>query len=1241
MKRWFAKDATNTSPGWRADVVDNGLFYSQTTTTAVSPNPLVESAIVQWADTGHAVEIDHGWLVSWGSLYDLLEKHDSHDELKQLGVPPFLNIAPQLISKGSLTDADFTIAISGWIDADGRAIPGVQVSGGKLTVDGQVRLMPHATWSLAERIAEFAARRDENRSERSQRQAWSEIRALALSAGAGLDRFLFDTVVLSPERLKIGLRKSGEGQSRVVEVTPDFEACPEQWLASFDAQSAVRDRYDLPTENGIVQVLVRPEVKTVLEQIKRLPGRRVAGARAEAFITNPFAALGSAASDVIDPKEFEEERERAGLSFDRFTSYVLRDDDNAIGDFGLLIETGVDVAAKSLRRSMMMESVPSFVREVEDCIAAGRQLCTWQEFEFELLGNTGQELEQLTQAAAEWMRQPARAKLTSSVAFETIYDISIYSERIQGIGIEQPYVSPYIARKNEGAGWFPDNLINVIEFPPENPGEEPRYVPLTPREVEELNRRAKEARANGETTIEVPGISKPVPIDEIEEVTKAFIGAGIDSERGTLEPKLKEKRKQRKGLIVKPNVSLVDYHERRATQLSKIEEAQLPESLRSTIKLKIHQIDGVAWLQRLFICSPTDCRGGLLADDMGLGKTLQLLALIAWAHEQNPTLEPALIVAPVALLENWKEEARKFFKRDALNILEVYGETLSNLRVPKHEVDEQLQREGLVKFLKSGWRGHANVVLTTYETLRDLEFSFAAEKWSILVCDEAQKIKNPNALITRAAKKQNARFRVACTGTPVENTLTDLWCLFDFIQSGFLGALNEFGQQYRRPIEAKTDEQKARVEELREMTAPQTLRRLKSEVAKDLPQKISISECRALPLSSVQRSLYAQAVTQYSQRQDPGAVTPFKNALGLLQYLRLICTDPRPYGLSGFRAEPIAAYRAKAPKMDWLLDALTAIRAKREKALIFCEFREIQLLLRHYIQEDLNYAADIINGDTAASSTSDQSRQKRIRLFQERSGFGVLILSPLAVGFGVNIQAANHVIHYTRTWNPAKEDQATDRAFRIGQEKNVYVYCPVVRAADFTTFDVRLDELLEYKRSLAQDMLNGAGDIGSSEFNVGTVAPPESPKVTQEFLEFEDVLTMQPRVFEAYVAALWARKGFPFVKLTPVVGDDGVDVVALNGSEGVLIQCKTSQRSDRELGWDAIKDVVTGSASYARQYPGVRFGRICVATQLFNAGAHRHAELNSVELVDRDRLADLHPMNSMTLRHIDEILYRD
>jgi SNF2 family DNA or RNA helicase len=181
--------------------------------------------------------------------------------------------------------------------------------------------------------------------------------------------------------------------------------------------------------------------------------------------------------------------------------------------------------------------------------------------------------------------------------------------------------------------------------------------------------------------------------------------------------------------------------------------------------------------------------------------------------------------------------------------------------------------------------------------------------------------------------------------------------------------------------------------------------------------------------------------------------------------------------------QTLAELEQYSPKMRWMLRELVRIRGRKEKVIVFCEFKELQRTIQRAVAERLGFVADIINGDTSAAAERTDNREKRIRVFQETPGFGVIILSPLAVGFGVNIQAANHVIHFTRTWNPAREDQATDRAYRIGQTEDVFVYYPVVTAKDFVTFDEKLDQLLELKRKLSQDMLNGCGDVGPSDFS--------------------------------------------------------------------------------------------------------------------------------------------------------------
>ena len=327
--------------------------------------------------------------------------------------------------------------------------------------------------------------------------------------------------------------------------------------------------------------------------------------------------------------------------------------------------------------------------------------------------------------------------------------------------------------------------------------------------------------------------------------------------------------------------------------------------------------------------------------------------------------------------------------------------------------------------------------------------------------------------------------------------------------------------------------------------------------------------------------------------------------------------------------------------MDWLLTQLKEIQAKGEKVIIFCEFRNIQRLLQHYIAEVFLYESDIINGDTSASAQNANSRQKRIKAFQAKPGFGVIILSPVAVGFGVNIQGANHVVHYTRTWNPAKEDQASDRAWRIGQTKDVYVYYPVVSAEDFTTFDVKLDHLLERKRSLAGDMLNGSPDISPADFRLEDVVPDADVDSIDERVTIDIALRMEWRHFEGLAAALWSKKGFDTVYCTPASADNGVDVVAIQGLVGELVQTKSSASETRPLNWDAVKEVVTGEAFYRRRHSGVLFKKVGLTNQSFNQQAHENARLNDVTLLERSNLEEMLNQYPVTMLDIERLLYTD
>lgn len=1038
------------------------------------------SFLAQVEEEGFARLLDQRLLLSWESVYQLAVSENYRSGLSLIRLPPTLAWRPRLESQGGLGDKDFAIVLAGWTAPSGEKIQAdLCLRGAVVSWKGEESLLTRETWLMVQEIAVFHHRWPDERTADSNRRGWAKIRKHAVAAKADLSHFLKSTVVLTPEKLCLHLRRGDVGGSTLVEVIPDFAGAPARWIDFFDRSNRVLERYDIPQGEGITQVLLPAEMQSVLREIKAMPGRRVAGARAEAFVRNPFATLGPDAAAVMDPAEFDLAREEAGISFARFTPQLIRDAQGVLMDVALSIEESRkgSVAQTNFRFATATE-LAKFVARLGERIAQEAQCCFWNGHELEILGDTQEHLDVLQRALAEW-RSPEAFTLAD------IFDLSQYSQRIEGFGVEKPYYSPFIAKRDQVSAWFPAEVSYGVTYQPDD-GSGPVAIPLDETAVGELVKNLEAARKEPTASIVVPGLPRPIPVIEADRLVSSFKAAQNDLGNRRFNPENLKPIKHavvRKQLVVRSNLDTVEYEELRGSWLHDSQApARLPGTLKPEFPLKQHQLEGLRWLQHLWAHSPTACRGALLADDMGLGKTIQILAFIASCLEADPAADPFLIVAPVSLLENWKEEIDKFFAPGALPVLSLYGPVLAQKRLSREAVEATVGQTGIGKLLVRNWIGEARIVLTTYETLRDLEFSLARQKWSAMVCDEAQKIKNPNAMVSRAAKKQNARFKIACTGTPVENTLTDLWCLFDFIQPGLLGALAAFGHKYKRPIEAETEQEKARVEELRRLIEPQKLRRTKAEVAKDLPAKILAGGCRKLLISAPQRALYAKAVHQFRHPAPDGKGQSLSGALGLLMYLRVLCTDPRPAGAQSAEDVTLTEIEAYSPKMAWLLAELPKIRARREKVIIFCEFRHLQRTLQRAVGERLQVIPDIINGQTSAAAEQANNRQQRIRAFQEKPGFGVIILSPLAVGFGLNMQAANHVIHFTRSWNPAKEDQATDRAYRIGQTKDVYVYYPVVTAPDFETFDARLDELLEWKRELSRDMLNGAPDLMPNDF---------------------------------------------------------------------------------------------------------------------------------------------------------------
>jgi SNF2 family DNA or RNA helicase len=467
------------------------------------------------------------------------------------------------------------------------------------------------------------------------------------------------------------------------------------------------------------------------------------------------------------------------------------------------------------------------------------------------------------------------------------------------------------------------------------------------------------------------------------------------------------------------------------------------EYLKPEFTLKEHQREGVAWLQHLYKSRACGC---LMADDMGLGKTLQVLYFIDWISRIKTQHKPFLIVAPISLLENWENEYNRFFEEPKMKITK-----LTSRNIPR-----QLNRTVIQRM------GEQDIILTNYESLRVSQLNFCAVDYEVVILDEAQKIKSPGTMVTNAAKALKSLFKVAMTGTPVENSLLDLWCIMDFCVPGLLGNAKSFAAQYQTPLSKPDTDIVAMGNEIHQKLGVHFLRRLKKDVAKDLPRKFEVKEQYKMP--KVQQETYQSVVDRRLNGIEP-------NMLITIQQIREVSEHPYLYDKTIANHDMVELVRDSA-RLIVTVKFVDKIRDKGDKVIVFAERKETQKMLQKLFYLRYQIVAKIINGDTPTASSvyapADRlSRQASIDEFQAQEGFNIIIMSPVAAGMGLNVTAANHVIHYSRHWNPAKENQATDRAYRIGQQKDVYVYYPMAVSDSFRSFDVTLDELLSNKTTLA------------------------------------------------------------------------------------------------------------------------------------------------------------------------------
>ncbi|MDR2068717.1 MAG: DEAD/DEAH box helicase family protein [Spirochaetaceae bacterium] len=453
----------------------------------------------------------------------------------------------------------------------------------------------------------------------------------------------------------------------------------------------------------------------------------------------------------------------------------------------------------------------------------------------------------------------------------------------------------------------------------------------------------------------------------------------------------------------------------------------VPGGLRA--QLREYQERGYRWICSLLLSG----FGCILADDMGLGKTIQSIAVILRLKEEGLLGEGCLIVAPAALLENWERELGRF--APSLAVVRYHG-----------------SRRTLA--------GNGEVFLTTYQTaVRDSE-KLIQRPFSILVADEAHLMKNAETRGSKTLKRFRSRYRLALSGTPVENRLEDMRSLFDFILPGYLGTQSEFKEAYRTPIEVLR--QKDRAEALRRITAPFLLRRLKTDktVIADLPDKVSINEYAALEKG--QAALYENIVEATMEKSEKLEDPQERRALvlALLTNLKQVCDHPRVYDKE---SPPRSDLSGKA---RLLVTLLQEILVNREKVLIFSQYVETLSCLETIIQKELDEAALVYHG-----GLSQTRRNEVVDRFQTDPACRILLVSLKAGGLGLNLTAASRVIHYDLWYNPAVENQATDRVFRIGQTRNVFVHRFITK----NSFEERIDAMLTEKRELA-DMTVSSGE---------------------------------------------------------------------------------------------------------------------------------------------------------------------
>ena len=479
---------------------------------------------------------------------------------------------------------------------------------------------------------------------------------------------------------------------------------------------------------------------------------------------------------------------------------------------------------------------------------------------------------------------------------------------------------------------------------------------------------------------------------------------------------------------------------------------ELPQPAGLTGTLRPYQRYGYSWLSFFHQWG----LGACLADDMGLGKTIQTLALLLKEKERLGSLPgPVLLVCPTSVVTNWEREVRRF---------------APGLSTYIHQGPSRVRGSDFARTVAD-----VDLVLTSYVLVRQDLDMMQPVKWHAVILDEAQNIKNPSARQTQAVRQLPASFRLALTGTPVENRLSELWSIMHFLNPGYLGSREAFRTNFALPIERYNDS--TATKKLKQIVGPFILRRVKSDptVIQDLPEKLeTIVYCN---LTEEQATLYQAVVEDAMQKvEESEGMNRRGNVLSMLMQLKQVCNHPVQYLHQVEVTDPVevSGWAARSGKLERLVEMLEEIIAEGDRALIFTQFAQMGEMLSTALPQALGSSTLFLHGGTPV-----RARDGMIQRFQEDpNGPPVFILSLKAGGTGLNLTRANHVFHFDRWWNPAVEDQATDRAFRIGQKRNVQVH----KFVTVGTLEEMIAEMIESKKGLAESII-GSGESWLTELS--------------------------------------------------------------------------------------------------------------------------------------------------------------